>query len=161
MRTDPGVEGLSVLRGKVEQSRSEWQKLDAQHGGSYSYVRRETFNGNGFCVMTVQAQNDHIVSRTQTVALDLPPATWTEMGARVGAHGDACYPVQTVDDLYTECLGKILCMSPLENYISVTFDSQDILTGCWYRPTGCVDDCTVGINQLAVTFDSDGGGGGG
>lgn len=156
-RSDRGAEGLRVLRAEAQASREQFDDLNDQHQGNYSY-RTTMVSFTGFrCMTEVTVRQGAVVKRSQQTsgagADGGVDSQWTEEGEAVGSHTGACHPAATLDALYDECLARALCTDPTQNLIYFSTDEHEVLRSCGAFPLNCEDDCYVGAELDSVTFD--------
>ena len=140
----PSINNLE--RAEVEASLTTWQTLKAEKQNSYVYSRTfSSFFGNFSHRTDIRVDSGKVTKRT--FFEDGTTQTWEEVGADVGSQesGQAFLPF-TFDDLYQFCLNDVLSVAdPAQNFISVDFDENGILSECSYTPKDCQDDCTRGV----------------
>jgi len=117
----------------------------------YSYDRRMTSVFGGASSTQVEIQNDRATRRrywTYAMRAELDGGygwmlSWDETGSELDIH-DGAYPAYSIEQLLAEC-ETILTQDPTQNQLVLTIGEGGVPSTCSYRPNGCADDCTSGI----------------
>ncbi len=148
------IAGALEKQQRFEASLLSWQLVKKQ-------IARYQYSVNfsswvGFSNRTTLSVEDDVVVNRAYVAFDQNNklvAQWQEDGSdEIGTHKRGATP-KTMDQLYRQCRSEVLSKSAQENYISLSFDENNLLRQCTYTPMSCADDCSFGVNISDLQFN--------
>lgn len=130
-----------------------WQRSLTKYGDldhpAYEYESTTSSMTGARTTTRIEVVNDEVVGR-HYVALDAQgdvTEEWTETGADLGSN-QAGAPAFTVEEVHEACRVEVLnFVGPAADEVDsvkFSYDDEELLTGCVYVPTGCVDDCLQG-----------------
>lgn len=139
------------------QSLSEWQKLKALHGDSYTYqISFQSWTGSGFQsdfrieqgFVTERSYSKLTIDSAGTKSVKL---IYNEKGTAVGSHEEGPAPL-TIDELYHNCANEFLNVDKKSNSLYFAADESGVLKTCGFVPKGCQDDCFQGIRITSFAW---------
>ncbi|WP_163707723.1 hypothetical protein [Mangrovibacterium lignilyticum] len=144
-----------------DESYSQWQKLKAQNGNSYTYTLSFT-SWTGYGSATTLTIEDGLVAERSYVSYEMKYPenemvvleSYTETGDDLGSH-DKGVPLFNIDDLYDTCASDYLVVDEANNTLYFNTDPTGIMNTCGYVPDNCADDCYVGINIESFSWLSE------
>ena len=137
----------------LAESLAVWQEMKAADDGAYAYTR--TFRSwTGYHSVTRFVVEDDMVVRRTFQGYDESDQlldSFDEQGEEVGST-EGITPVYTIDELYEVCRDEVLTKDPEANQIYLAFRDDGLLERCHYIPSGCQDDCSMGVDIASIDF---------
>lgn len=138
---------------RVTTAAALWQRSLTAYGDldhpAYEYESSTTSMTGSRTTTRVEVLDDEVVGR-HYVAFDAQGDVtdeWTETGSDIGSN-QAGAPAFTVEEVHEACRVEVLnFVGPAADEVDsvkFSYDDDNLLTGCVYIPTGCVDDCLLG-----------------
>lgn len=77
---------------------------------------------------------------------------WTEdTQTSLGSH-KAGAELQTIEQLYDQCIALLLTKDNNNNHINLIFNKRGVIKQCQFTPKNCADDCSSGVNIQKLIF---------
>jgi len=148
------------LNDQFEQSKQAWEALKRQHDPiSYSYTRPDygpkplgniteirQYNWTMINITNEQFQRRQYLRYARPrVFKNNRTEVWTEATPEeVGTHEHGA-PLKLMEELYQECLEKVLSQDPQKNTIWFDIHENGVLRTCQYSEVTCPDYCRKGV----------------
>ena len=145
---------VAEMQAALQESRKAWEREKASHGNSYSQTRSfQSWVGFGHRT-TVKIKNGAVTDRhfEEYDRDGKTTSAFTEGPGEIGVHKNGAAP-ETMDHLYEACATSYLTQDTDINILSLEFNERGILSSCTYRPRNCADDCSEGLESVALAWE--------
>jgi hypothetical protein len=147
-----------ALPNDYDKSYSAWLSFKQANNNSYSYT---TINGSvvsgvsgetritvnkGVIIARDYTSYKYSANATGTGSVKTILSEWHEDKTSLNTHGNVADQLLTLDDVYKKAKNEWLTADKKNNDIFFEATINGMISTCGYRPKGCQDDCTVGIN---------------
>lgn len=123
-----------------------WEQTKAADDGTYGYTSIALSFTGYRGITTFVVASDVVVRRTYEGydENDQLVDSFEEQVDQVGSNPGGA-PVYTIDQMYEVCRDEVLMKDSTANNIFLAFRDDGILERCHYVPSGCQDDCNMGV----------------
>lgn len=143
-----------------EKSLRKWKKLKKRHQNIYSYSIHDEIYWTGYQSETIISVHKGVVTRrvlsefNPVIAANFKDlhfkTIYIENKEEINTHSRG-NKGQTLDEVYLRCK-TYLAVSPTENDIYFSVDSNGIINTCGYNIKNCEDGCNEGIRIQKIRF---------
>lgn len=138
----------------LDSSKAIWEKIKKEKGTNYlyTYCFASVFGYGERDVVLVTNDSVDEVIKTATHINQNNGSTVIDTQYLITKASDDIKWFKTVDGFYSYAENTIMTKDTAQNSIECTMDATGILSGAYYTPKECIDDCRIGYNVNGITF---------
>ncbi len=152
---NPDKVTIEALKHLFDGSLKAWEAEKIKHNNSYSYKQKFSSWTGLSSIHRVKVKNGVIIERVVKSfkgGESVETRSFTEGPGEINTHSGV-FNSKTMDQMYADCAGSYLTADPSQNKLSLRLSKENILVGCSYWPSNCMDDCLEGFSDIKIEWE--------